>query len=317
MNFGGIFYLLETILGVGKSLIPMTSYCKYAGRLCSVLFLFVGVAHANPTVSQTVVVDGSLTDEMGEPLMGNDPGVAEFGFTHVEGDLVQILFASDNTIYPPAIDGTPNPLNQILKSSRIGNGTVPFNDRPGNFGANLSPRPGSGSRIFVRVFNAPTIEESSFYQDSDLFVVDALKNTPFIATMTPKTDKPLDPSDPDGDGMNNSWEKSRGTDPNRADTDGDGVSDYAEFRLKTDMLDADDFLQFLGLTHLGAGDFKAEWPTKQGVKYRIEGYPMGATPAPNNTKIVGRVTGNGQKMNLNFKTNKDKEPRIYRVSLDE
>jgi hypothetical protein len=47
--------------------------------------------------------------------------------------------------------------------------------------------------------------------------------------------------DPDGDGLVNLAEQSAGTNPNRADTDGDGVPDGLEVKEKTSPVDAADF----------------------------------------------------------------------------
>ena len=50
------------------------------------------------------------------------------------------------------------------------------------------------------------------------------------------TDKPLDDGDADSDGLANSWERSLGSDPNAADSDGDGFGDGAEQLARTDAL---------------------------------------------------------------------------------
>ena len=44
--------------------------------------------------------------------------------------------------------------------------------------------------------------------------------------------------DDDGDGLNNSWEKSLGADPNNPDSDGDGMSDGDEHRAGTGATDS-------------------------------------------------------------------------------
>jgi hypothetical protein len=46
-----------------------------------------------------------------------------------------------------------------------------------------------------------------------------------------------DSSDPDQDKLSNAEEHKAGTDPSKLDTDGDGYSDFAELRLKSDPLD--------------------------------------------------------------------------------
>lgn len=206
------------------------------------------------------------------------PTVDEFGFV-LQGnasmnpasrDLVHILWAEDSVIYPPALDGTPDPGNPPVEgaSASIGALTSPIFVEPGIFGAAIAkPRPPNGSKLFVRVFNAPTLEDASFYGDSQILTVDG--NKVLIAEIT-AADIPLDSRDTDGDGLNNSWEKSMGSDANRWDTDGDGVSDGDEFRSGTGLLDPNSVFIVAQITPYGEKGLKIEWDSVPGKSYVVQ-----------------------------------------------
>jgi len=222
-----------------------------------------------PAVSQAVGAAHPLVDEFGEPLVGTDPEAYRFGITPAEGDLVQILQTTDNVIYPPDTDGEPDSRNIVLLTSRVGQGISPTKSRSGKFAAVLTPRPGGNTRLFVRVFNGATLEESSFYGDSQLFTVLSWKNEAFLADIEGTT-LPLDPSDDDGDGLSNSMEQSLGTDPNGRDSDGDGLTDAEEAVTKTDPLDSESTLVFVEVQPAGDEDARLSWESKGGVMYRVE-----------------------------------------------
>lgn len=231
---------------------------------------FVSLGYAQgPSVSQTVSAASEIVDEFDNLLNGNDRDGYRFGHAYVEGDLVQILQATDNTVHSPGVDGSPGPNNTLLGTCRIGAGVSPALGLSGLFGARVSPRPGGNSRIFARVFNATTLEEASFYADSELFTVKSWKNETFHVNIM-KTDQPLDPSDSDGDGLNNSWEKSYGTDPNLVDTDGDGLTDAEEVLVKSDPLDEESLLLVVELLPGGSEDAVLTWDSQPGVTYRVE-----------------------------------------------
>ncbi len=82
--------------------------------------------------------------------------------------------------------------------------------------------------------------------------------------------QPLDPADDDGDGLNNSWEKSMGSDPLLDDTDGDGMSDHAEFKARTDPTDPESNLRLAGVRFDPDGNAVVTWRSAPNVSYQIE-----------------------------------------------
>ena len=88
-------------------------------------------------------------------------------------DIVQVLWASNSVINPPAYDGSPDSANPPVEGglSHIGNLTASILSEPGFFSVAIGdPRPISG-RMFVRVFNAPNLDDASFYADSQILTL--------------------------------------------------------------------------------------------------------------------------------------------------
>ncbi len=198
-----------------------TRLCKTALLLAALLALLAPSANAQLTTPLHVGNTTPILNEFGATLPGN---------ADQPGALVQLLWATNNTIYPPDTTGQPHPLNPPVANgaTAIGRSIAPWLLESGRFSISLaSPRPTSG-KIFVRVFNKPTLEESSFYADSQIFTING--NTEFLAQLTPTTNA-LDTADDDDDGLHNSWEKSYGSNPNNPDTDGDSLTDGAEHTL--------------------------------------------------------------------------------------
>jgi hypothetical protein len=110
--------------------------------------------------------------------------------------------------------------------------------------------------------------------------------------------------DLDGDGLDdNSEDPNRNgladpgeTDPDKADSDGDGTSDGAEVRTGTDLLNAlSSFRATLGRDPEGSG-LLLSWPSKPGASYRVEsnavlasGWETLAADVP--AAATGAVTG--------------------------
>ncbi len=252
--------------------------------LAALLTLVAHVASAQLTTPLHIGNTNAIANEFGAILPGN---------AEQPGAFVQLLWTTNNTIYPPDTTGQPDPRNTPLTNgtTAIGRSTAPWLPDTGLFSLSLaSPRPTSG-KLFVRVFNKPTIEESSFYADSQIFTING--NQKFIAHVGPTTNA-LDTADDDNDGLHNSWEKSYGSDPNNPDTDGDGITDGDEHALglhpalaDTDHdgmndghelragTDPTDPTSYLGLAALipQSNNLQVTWATIPGRAYQIEAAP--------------------------------------------
>jgi hypothetical protein len=84
------------------------------------------------------------------------------------------------------------------------------------------------------------------------------------------TTNPLDTGDDDGDGLNNSWEKSYSTAKDDPDTDGDGMSDGDEWRSGTNPLDMESILMMVRISGASDDQFVAEWDAVPGKTYQLQ-----------------------------------------------
>ena len=235
--------------------------------ILSILFTWLGgQALAQINTPLHIGVQNAITDEAGNVLRGD---------ASTQGDLVLVLDASSGVIPPDPITGQSDPLNPVVPSgvTDIGNELAPHQTESGLFGLTLSRSQlveGLNNQdVFVRVYNGPTPEDSSFYADSQVFHVPASGNKVFWVDLT-KTDKPLNDADDDGDGLNASWEKSLGTDASKVDTDGDGMTDGVEFAAGSDGTDASRFLHITDLYKTPAGEWHIQWDSALHVPYRIQ-----------------------------------------------
>ena len=270
-------------------------------------------------------VTGAVSNEFGQLLSGR---------AGLPGCRVQVLWAT-NGIYPPAADGSPNPSNAPVAggSCGIGHLTSPFVATSGLFGLLIHPRPASG-QVFVRIFNHADPTQATFYADSTVMSVGS---APLLAATMGATTNALDPTDTDGDGLNNSWEASYGSDPGLADsdqdglndgdehllglsptladTDDDGVSDSHEWRAGTDGRNP---ASFLGLSELipTEADLVLQWASVPGKSYQVEGAEQPDTAFSNLTGVINAEAGATTSATL---TNALPEGgiRLYRIRLVE
>jgi hypothetical protein len=203
----------------------------------------------------------------------------------MERSLVEVRTTTDGIVRPPTTNGVPHPFNPLLYPDSVcGMGANAAEPDSGVFCLVLSNRPAAGTRIFVRAYNAPTRAEASFYADTPLVTVPEAKASLTVAFGAAK---PLDANDDDGDGLNNSWERSLGTwDRHTDDYDGDGMSDLYEMWAGTDPTDAGSLLAFRairrddsGLAPQGAGEgggvhsVRVRWQSAPGRRYQVEYLP--------------------------------------------
>jgi hypothetical protein len=243
---------------------------KFLKGWAGMLLLAVGSSvYAEGFIKPLVIaVEDPILDEFDQTLEGS--GLAP-------GDFVQILEADTSVdpngiIHPPNPDGTPDLRNPAFYETTAAIGQLtPLNmAQPGFFAKAINRKQGTifnGRKIFIRVFNASAISASSFYADSaEILTVN--NNLDLIYTIG-KTDQPIDSTDADGDGLNNSWEQSYGTDLNNTDTDGDGVTDGIEVAEGRDPLVPDNYLMITAMALFG-GDLAITWSSLPGETYHLE-----------------------------------------------
>lgn len=254
--------------------------------------------------------------------------------------VVQLLWASNAVIYPPAANGQPHALNPPVSNgvTAIGALTAPGDANPGTFGLSIAePRPLDGAKMFVRVFNANSLTSASFYADSQIFTVAG--NAVFEAQVGATTNA-LDPADDDGDGLNNSWEESYGSSPTdkdsdddgledaqevaigssptAADSDGDGVNDQHEWRAGTDFGNRESYLGLAGLSP-SMPNLLLRWASVTGKLYQVEGAqgPLGGEAAFSNLTGVIPAGPAGTTETTITNALQGEERAVYRVRLVE
>jgi hypothetical protein len=226
--------------------------------------LLLGLGLARESIANIMAPLGygtthGIVDEFGNLLegTGSSPGAR-----------VEILDASHG-VYPPNADGTPHPSNEVLAITQIGAGTDPGAGPMGKTAGALIVDRTKQTPIFARVFNRATREDASFYADSGVYVTPTAQYGLFMIDVAATTNA-LDAGDDDGDGLNNSWEKSLGTEKNNADTDGDGISDGDERRSGTDPLDAESYLMMVKIKGGSGSQIVAEWDAVAGKTYQLQ-----------------------------------------------
>lgn len=185
-------------------------------------------------------------------------------------------------------DETANPL---VKVSRIGAGVV-GSPQPGRFSVDI-PKEARMNVVtnnatadnyrgfFARVYDAPTVDESNYYIDSQLAFYNpsvSYTNLVFAKSMTPIGGGA--DLDTDGDGLTDQEEAVIGTDYTKADTDGDGVDDFWETAFGLDPLNPPTISAMTANRDEPTIDailpddsaWHVEWPasTNPGVRYTLE-----------------------------------------------
>ncbi len=157
---------------------------------------------------------------------------------------VEIRVAPNAKIQPPTATGGAHSENPLLSPDSVGGiGMNTGSTNSGLFCMVFPNRIEPGTKVFARVYNAPTVAEASFYADTRIAVAPAKSMTSLALTFGEI--RPLDSGDADGDGLINSWEKALGiADRLTADYDGDGMSDLQEMRAGTNPKDAGTLLAF-------------------------------------------------------------------------
>lgn len=201
----------------------------------------------------------AVVDEYGHLLPGTalEPGA-----------LIQIMAAPLGR-FPPATNGIPHPDNVVLAEAHIGEGTDPQLGPLGLAAGSVNINRYEPTVIFARIFNRPTAAASTFYADSPLYTNSTTAYAIFKIGVGP-TDQAVDGGDDDADGLNNSWERSLGSDVVNPDSDGDGVSDGHEFRAGTGLNDADSFLAMVQVSPQPDGNVLVQWDAVAGKSYQLQ-----------------------------------------------
>ncbi len=172
--------------------------------------------------------NGKILDELGNELVGS------YSLDPSECDLVQILWAT-NGIYPPNTDGAPHQDNPVMMVSYIGSETCYGVENPSLFSATIDGggKIPSSSPFFVRVFNAPTCQDATYYGDSIILSNNSASTINRIIVSIPATSQAVDPGasslvDSDGDGMSDTHELLAGTDRFNASSVLSVQLDYAD-----------------------------------------------------------------------------------------
>ncbi len=280
------------------------------------LFVFGPVAEAQLTMPLQIWASSPITDEAGKKLEGT---------AGAPGDLVMVLEAQDGNIYPPASDGMPDSRNPLIRHGVTGIGalTLPTDSNPGSFSHTVGDgRPKNDSKVFVRVFNAPTIDEATFYADSELFSVKPFKT---MIVNLEKTDQPLYRDDKDGDGLVESWEMSLGTSDENADSDGDSMSDGDEFAAGTDAADKNSLLAISGIAYddlvskggSGVNQVTLAWPSVTGKRYRVQFTADNLADHPQFSDVGSVITATSDFTTIAVDVDEQKESGMYRIRLAE
>lgn len=260
-----------------KPLIPIQS---------ALLGFLLGWASAAPGAEFCVPLrfgmQNAMYDEQGQLLAGT---------AHQPGALIQIL-AAPAGCYPPGTNGAPHANNAVLAEANIGEGTDPAMGPMGKAAGSVTINRNEPTVIFARIFNRATSEDSTFYVDSPLYTNSTAAYAVFKISAG-VTDQAVDGGDDDGDGLNNSWERSLGSGIANPDSDGDGVSDGHEFRAGTGVLDERSFLAMVQVSPQPGGHMRVQWDSVAGRSYQLQftSGDLGASGIFSN--INGTVTADG------------------------
>ena len=131
--------------------------CK---SLLILAIFIVGMCAAISPLPASAVTVNVMMDGINQAITDNN------GFKMATGEVIQIIYASEETIHAPSLSGGTTSGDTIIWTGSVGQGGL-------GDGAFIRDFAGSqslidGSRIYVRAWNGPAVESSSYYGDSQL-----------------------------------------------------------------------------------------------------------------------------------------------------
>ncbi len=236
--------------------------------IISIISLIVATsAKAQLFGSATIEPESPLRYPLSDTLLrGVSPLGPLYGYELEAGCLVQLIAATNGAVAEAAFDGSPGDGNVLWLETEIGAGVSPRPEHKGRFSIVLSEPP--AGTFFIRVFNAPALEMSTRYAQSDLFSMSVDGHMPIPM----RWEDEAYASDTDGDGVNDVWETLNGTNPSIMDSDGDGFQDGDEFRAGTNPRDPASHLAILGVS-AGLSATTVVWDAVTGKYYRVDAAP--------------------------------------------
>jgi hypothetical protein len=153
--------------------------CQRLGWVAMVAGLLVAVHSASAQLGspQGVYNSAPMFDAFGAILPGTNPSLSN-DCAVVPGCLVEILAVGSNGVAHVAnLDGSPSGGDSNLFSTFVGQGDSDCVTFGGQFSTSFYPPPANGTKIYARVFNAPTVGQASYWGQSADFTVTNLGNT--------------------------------------------------------------------------------------------------------------------------------------------
>lgn len=167
------FFILGAVMAGRRTLKDRTKVVKAAG-VTLVLLAAAHTASAQLIFPQEVWSSAPIVDANGALLHGTNPRNASNSCTTVSGCLVQILIASNGVAHLPNLDGTPSGGDSNVFQTTVGVGTDLCAPEQGQFDCTFAPVPPNGTKLYARVFNAPTVAQATTWNQSATFTIDGV-----------------------------------------------------------------------------------------------------------------------------------------------